>query len=122
MIVVTHNESVVEELLNLLVGAQVEHERRHGGAQRSKAPWDGVRCIWEKRVARRHVAVVDHKISVVNDTIRGSYAGGAAVPMQDLIHFAIRMNRSAHLFNDLAERFNNAVDATLGVPDAIGDL
>jgi len=42
--------------------------------------------------------------------------------MQDLVYLAVGVNRAAHLGDDLAERRNDAVDATLGVPDSIGDL
>ena len=58
----------------------------------------------------------------MDDTIGGAHAGGAPVAMQDLIHLAVGVNRAAHLGDDLAERLNDAVDAALGVPDAIGDL
>ena len=122
VIVVANHEGVMQELLKLLVGAQVHHVRRHGGAQRTEAPWEGIRGVGEERVARGHIAVVDHKIGVVHDTIGGSYAGRTTVAMQDLIHLAVGVNRAAHLCDDLAERLNDAVHTTLGVPDPIGDL
>ena len=112
----------MQELLELLVGAQVHHVRRHGGAQRTEAPWEGIRSVGEQRVARGHIAVVDHKVGVVYDTIGSSYAGRSPVAVQDLVYLAVGVNRAAHLGDDLAERLNDAVHAAFRVPDPIGNL
>ena len=122
VIVITNHEGVMQELLKLLVGAQVEHVRRHGGAQWAEAPWEGIRSVGEKGITRRHITVVDHEVGVVHDTVRGAHTSCAPVTMQDLIHLAVGVDHAAHLGDDLAERFDDAVYATLGVPDAIGDL
>jgi len=122
VIVITNHQGVVQELLKLLVSAQIHHVGRHCGAQRSKSPWEGVRCIGEERVTRRDIAVVDYKAGVVHNTIGGSHASGAPVAMQDLIHLVIGVNGAAHLGDDLAERLDDAVHAALGVPDPISNL
>ena len=122
VIIVTHNQGVMQELLELLVGAQVHHVCRHGGAQRAEAPWEGIRGVGEEGVARRHIAVVDHEVSVVYHAISSSYASRTPVAVQDLVHLTVGVNRAAHFGDDLAERLDDAVHATLGVPDPIGDL
>ena len=122
VIVIANYKGVMQQLLEFLVGSQVHHVRRHGGTQWTEAPWEGIRGIGEEGIARRDVAVVDHQVGVVYDTVRGAYAGGTPVAMQDLIHLAVGVDHATHLGNDLAERLNDAVHATLGVPDPIGDL
>ena len=122
VVIVAHHKGVMQQLLKLPVCAEIHHVRRHGGAQRSEAPREEIGEIWKECIARRHITVVDHKICIVDRSISGPHANRASTTVQDLINFAVECNTAAHLIDDLSERLNDAVDATLGVPDAVSDL
>ena len=122
VIVIANYERVVQQLLELPICAEVHHVRGHRGTEWAQSPRKYVRQIREEGITRGDIAVVDHKVCVVHRSIGGANTGRSPVAMDDLINLAVDQDASAPLLDDLGERLNDAVDATLRVPDPICNL
>ena len=114
-----HDDLMVRYVLVLLIGAEIDHEERHGEAHPLHlGVAHGGACLGrqQRAIGLRHVPVAHHRVGLERFAVYQLHAGCAAAGRvdRDLLDFALEANRAAKILERLHEPPHECPSATHG--------